>query len=213
MRTIRSTTVPHGDIDGVYRTLVLSHFSRQFLEGEVQHLSAHVPVPAAPGRPARKPLSRHEQRRAFDWAEQRVASRRARYFREARAASTATEVTKTAGAAGLPAMEGGAGEAHRNPGCRAQRFDHGEPSRRPNASPATRALEPLEDQQRRADARHCGLPHVSQRRRRQGEAAVGLPHVPPVPPPRIAGSSMPPRMPNPKRIPARGRFAGQGRFS
>ncbi|MEJ1965914.1 MAG: cytochrome c3 family protein [Gammaproteobacteria bacterium] len=60
-----ATTVPHGDIDGVYRTL-LSHFSRRFLEGGAGTRRASS-FARRPGGEA-ETISRDEQSRARDWA-------------------------------------------------------------------------------------------------------------------------------------------------
>ena len=85
-----ATTVPHGDIDGVYRTL-LSHFSRRFLEGNTgtQRMS---PFTRRPGGQAAS-LSRDEQSRARDWAEQQSLGA-ARDLFEKRVCVDCHEVTK-----------------------------------------------------------------------------------------------------------------------
>jgi predicted CXXCH cytochrome family protein len=94
-----NTTVPHGDIEGVYRTL-LAHFSQQYLEG--------VPIPTATrGRPsARRPgsqsgvMTRGEQVRARDWAEQ-MALGAARDLFERRVCVDCHEVQKMPDQVGL----------------------------------------------------------------------------------------------------------------
>jgi hypothetical protein len=85
-----ATTVPHGDIDGVYRTL-LAHFSRRFLEGKTgtQRTS---PFTRRPGGQAAA-FSRDEQSRARDWAEQQSLSA-ARDLFEKRVCVDCHEVTK-----------------------------------------------------------------------------------------------------------------------
>jgi hypothetical protein len=62
-----ATTVPHGDIDAVYQTL-LSHFSRRFIEGDLG--SGQRPAFARRPGGQSESISRNEQRRALDWAEQ-----------------------------------------------------------------------------------------------------------------------------------------------
>jgi hypothetical protein len=85
-----ATTVPHGDVDGVYRALI-AHFSLQFLEGKTGS--------SRTSRLARRPggradaLSRDEQRRARDWAEQQSLLA-ARDLFERRVCVDCHEVTK-----------------------------------------------------------------------------------------------------------------------
>ena len=65
-----TTLVPHGDIDGVYKTLI-SHFSLRFLEGDagsVRTSSAFVRRPGGRGGT----VSREERGQARDWAEQQA---------------------------------------------------------------------------------------------------------------------------------------------
>jgi FHA domain/Cytochrome c3 len=61
-----ATTVPHGDLEGVYRTLI-SHFSRVFLQGTATPASRSGVLPRRPGTAA--VLSRDDQRRGWEWAE------------------------------------------------------------------------------------------------------------------------------------------------
>ncbi len=61
-----TTTVPHGDIDGVYTTL-LSHFSRRFLEEGAGPVRTSQFVRRPGGRA--DVVGREEQTRARDWAE------------------------------------------------------------------------------------------------------------------------------------------------
>jgi hypothetical protein len=85
-----ATTVPHGDIDGVYRTLI-SHFSRQLLEGRTGNLRTSA-LTRRPGGRAQT-LSREEQGRALDWAEQQSLLA-ARDLFEKRVCVDCHEVTK-----------------------------------------------------------------------------------------------------------------------
>ena len=85
-----TTTVPHGDVDGVYRTLI-SHFSRRFLEVNTGSLRASVRM-RRPGGQA-EALSREEQTRARDWAEQQSLTA-ARDLFERRVCVDCHEVTK-----------------------------------------------------------------------------------------------------------------------
>ncbi len=66
-----STTVPHGDLEGVYRTLI-SHFSRVFLQGTVTPAARRGAVQRRPG--AATVLSREDQRRGWEWAEAQALS-------------------------------------------------------------------------------------------------------------------------------------------
>jgi FHA domain-containing protein len=85
-----ATTVPHGDIDGVYDTL-LAHFSRRFLEGDTGNVRT--------SQLARRPgglsgaVTRQEQTRARDWAEQQSLLA-ARELFERRVCVDCHEVTK-----------------------------------------------------------------------------------------------------------------------
>jgi hypothetical protein len=85
-----TTTVPHGDIDGVYSTLI-AHFSRRFLEGDTGNLRT--------SQRARRPggladaLTRQDQTRARDWAEQQSLLA-ARDLFERRVCVDCHEVTK-----------------------------------------------------------------------------------------------------------------------
>jgi hypothetical protein len=85
-----TSTVPHGDIDGVYRTL-LSHFSRRFLEGKTGSLRTSLSV-RRPGAQAQT-FSRDEQTRARNWAEQQSLLA-ARDLFERRVCVDCHEVTK-----------------------------------------------------------------------------------------------------------------------
>jgi len=91
-----ATTVPHGNVEGVYRTL-LAHFSRQYLQGTAgsprDRLQARRPGSAA------QAMSRDEQRRARDWAE-RQAFLAARDLFEKRVCVDCHEVTQTPEALG-----------------------------------------------------------------------------------------------------------------
>jgi hypothetical protein len=94
-----TSEVPHGDIPGVYRTL-LAHFSQQYLEGAAQ------PVRTQRTRSARRPgamsqsMTRDEQVRARDWAEQ-MALAAARDLFEKRVCVDCHEVSKVQGAVGI----------------------------------------------------------------------------------------------------------------
>lgn len=85
-----TTTVPHGDIDGVYRALI-AHFSLQFLEGNTGN-SRTSPLVRRPGGRAAA-LSRAEQGRARDWAEKQSLLA-ARDLFERRVCVDCHEVTK-----------------------------------------------------------------------------------------------------------------------
>jgi hypothetical protein len=85
-----TTEVPHGDIDGVYRTLI-SHFSRQFLEGNTGGPRTSSSA-RRPGGQA-SAMSRDQQRRALDWAE-RQALDAARDLFEKRVCVDCHEVSK-----------------------------------------------------------------------------------------------------------------------
>jgi len=61
-----ATTVPHGDVEAVYRTVV-NHFSRRFLESEVETPNESRFLRRPGGRA--QTLSRQEQRRGRDWVE------------------------------------------------------------------------------------------------------------------------------------------------
>ncbi len=96
--TDANSEVPHGDIEGVYRTL-LAHFSQQYLEG--------VALPTVRTRAsARRPgsqagvMTRDEQVRARDWAEQ-MSLGAARDLFERRVCVDCHEVQKVAGQVGL----------------------------------------------------------------------------------------------------------------
>lgn len=91
-----TTTVPHGDIDGVYRTLI-SHFSRRLLEGDTGTL--RTSFARRPGGRA-EALSREEQSRARDWAENQ-ALLAARDLFERRVCVDCHEVTKLPGLSGF----------------------------------------------------------------------------------------------------------------
>jgi hypothetical protein len=92
-----TSTVPHGDIDGVYRTLI-AHFSQQYLEG--------VPALRRTSSSARRPgtqsgvMTRDEQIRARNWAEQ-MSLAAARDLFEKRVCVDCHEVSKVPGAAGI----------------------------------------------------------------------------------------------------------------
>lgn len=89
-----TSTVPHGDIEGVYRTLI-AHFSQQYLEGV-------LPVVNRTRASARRPgmqggvMTRDEQIRARDWAEQMSLSA-ARDLFEKRVCVDCHEVAKVQG--------------------------------------------------------------------------------------------------------------------
>ena len=89
-----TSTVPHGDIEGVYRTLI-AHFSQQYLEGV-------LPVANRGRSAARRPgtqggiMTRDEQLRARDWAEQASLSA-ARDLFEKRVCVDCHEVRKVQG--------------------------------------------------------------------------------------------------------------------
>jgi predicted CXXCH cytochrome family protein len=89
-----ATTVPHGDLEGVYRTLI-SHFSRMFLQGTVAPASRSGPVQRRPGASA--VLSRDDQRRGWEWAENQALSA-ARDLFEKRVCVDCHTVRKVAGA-------------------------------------------------------------------------------------------------------------------
>jgi hypothetical protein len=90
-----TSTVPHGDIEGVYRTLI-AHFSQQYLEGVPSLQRARTPV----RRPGVKSaaITRDEQVRARDWAEQ-MSLAAARDLFEKRVCVDCHEVSKVPGAA------------------------------------------------------------------------------------------------------------------
>jgi FHA domain-containing protein/cytochrome c3-like protein len=85
-----SATVPHGDIPGVYSTLV-SYYSRQFLQGNVGPQRGS-PFARRPGGFTTQ-LSRDDQSRARDWAEQQSLSA-ARDLFEKRVCVDCHEVTR-----------------------------------------------------------------------------------------------------------------------
>jgi hypothetical protein len=85
-----ATTVPHGDIDGVYRALI-AHFSLRFLQGNVASPRTD-PLIRRPGGRATT-LSREEQGRARDWAEKQSLLA-ARDLFERRVCVDCHEVTK-----------------------------------------------------------------------------------------------------------------------
>jgi hypothetical protein len=85
-----ATTVPHGDIEGVYRT-VINHFSRRFLESELDTQStSRLRRPG--GRTGT--FTRQDQRRGRDWAEQETL-RVARDLFEKRVCVDCHRVTRT----------------------------------------------------------------------------------------------------------------------
>jgi hypothetical protein len=92
-----STTVPHGDIDAVYGTLI-SHFSRQFLEGATS-APRNSRFLRRPGGQA-ETLSRDQQSRARDWAEQQALFA-ARDLFEKRVCVDCHEVTKSPARPGI----------------------------------------------------------------------------------------------------------------
>jgi len=87
-----ASIVPHGDIEGVYQTL-LSHFSRQFLEGDIGSTRRAAISVRRPGGQPGMVLTRDEQYRARDWAEQQSLSA-ARDLFEKRVCVDCHEVTK-----------------------------------------------------------------------------------------------------------------------
>lgn len=89
-----ATTVPHGDVEGVYRTLI-SHFSRMFLESAPPQVGRRGTVPRRPGASA--VLSRDEQRRGREWAENQALSA-ARDLFEKRVCVDCHVVSKVTGA-------------------------------------------------------------------------------------------------------------------
>jgi Cytochrome c7 and related cytochrome c len=93
-----TSTVPHGDIDGVYRTLI-AHFSQQYLEGAAPVYTRNR---ASARRPGGQPgiMSRDEQVRARDWAEQ-MSLAAARDLFEKRVCVDCHEVSKVQGQAGI----------------------------------------------------------------------------------------------------------------
>jgi hypothetical protein len=93
-----TSTVPHGDIDGVYRTLI-AHFSQQYLEGAGPSFTR---TRASARRPGVQPgiMSRDEQVRARDWAEQ-MSLAAARDLFEKRVCVDCHEVSKVQGQVGL----------------------------------------------------------------------------------------------------------------
>ncbi len=103
-----TTTVPHGDIDGVYRTLI-SHFSRQFLEGNVGSVRGSPSV----RRPGGLAAPAHAGRAAAGARLGRAAvfPGRSRSVRETRLRRLPRNHPH-AGATGFRAMEGRASEAH-----------------------------------------------------------------------------------------------------
>ncbi len=91
-----TSTVPHGDIEGVYRTLI-AHFSQQYLEG-VPQLQRTRGVARRPGGRSAV-ITRNEQVRARDWAEQSALAA-ARDLFERRVCVDCHEVTKVKGKVG-----------------------------------------------------------------------------------------------------------------
>ena len=95
--TDQTSTVPHGDIDAVYKTLI-AHFSQQYLEG--------VPTLQRARASARRPgvqsaaITRDEQTRARDWAEQ-MSLAAARDLFEKRVCVDCHEVQKLQGQVGF----------------------------------------------------------------------------------------------------------------
>jgi predicted CXXCH cytochrome family protein len=90
-----TSTVPHGDVEGVYRTLI-SHFSRQYLEGTPgSKRRSNVRRPGAQAQA----MTREEQRRARDWAEQQSLIA-ARDLFEKRVCVDCHKVVKRRGAVG-----------------------------------------------------------------------------------------------------------------
>jgi hypothetical protein len=87
-----TSIVPHGDIEGVYETL-LSHFSRQFLEGDVGSTRRAAISVRRPGGQPGMVLTRDEQFRARNWAEQQSLTA-ARDLFEKRVCVDCHEVTK-----------------------------------------------------------------------------------------------------------------------
>ena len=85
-----TSTVPHGDLEGVYTTLI-SHFSRRFLEGNTGDLRRSAFTRRPGGRA--EALSRDEQSRARNWAEQQSLLA-ARDLFEKRVCVDCHEVTK-----------------------------------------------------------------------------------------------------------------------
>jgi len=94
-----TSIVPHGDIEGVYQTL-LSHFSRQFLEGDVGSTRRAAISVRRPGGQPGMVLTRDEQFRARDWAEQQSLMA-ARDLFEKRVCVDCHEVTKLSGRLGI----------------------------------------------------------------------------------------------------------------
>lgn len=96
-----TTSVPHGDIEGVYRT-VINHFSRRFLESEVETERTSRFLRRPGGRS--ETVTRQEQRRGRDWAEQETL-RVARDLFEKRVCVDCHRVTKTAVKSGFQQWE------------------------------------------------------------------------------------------------------------
>jgi hypothetical protein len=91
-----TSTVPHGDIEGVYRTLI-AHFSQQYLEGALPVVNRGRSSARKPGGPGAV-MSRDEQMRARDMAES-MAMSAARDLFERRVCVDCHEVTKVPGQA------------------------------------------------------------------------------------------------------------------
>jgi predicted CXXCH cytochrome family protein len=93
-----SSTVPHGDLEGVYRTLI-AHFSQQYLESPSLQRRKGRQQARRPGGEA-EVISRDEQRRARDWAEQQSMAA-ARDLFEKRVCVDCHEVAKLPNQAGF----------------------------------------------------------------------------------------------------------------
>ncbi|HEV7716951.1 MAG TPA: cytochrome c3 family protein [Steroidobacteraceae bacterium] len=93
-----SSTVPHGDLQGVYRTLI-AHFSQQYLESPALQRKNGRQQARRPGGEA-EVISRDEQRRARDWAEQQSMAA-ARDLFEKRVCVDCHEVSKLPDRAGF----------------------------------------------------------------------------------------------------------------
>jgi predicted CXXCH cytochrome family protein len=92
-----TSEVPHGEIEGVYRTLI-AHFSQQYIEGVLPVANRARPAARRPGGQGGV-MTRDEQIRARDWAEQMSLSA-ARDLFERRVCVDCHEVKKVSGQVG-----------------------------------------------------------------------------------------------------------------
>ncbi len=170
-------TVPHGDIDGVYRTLHLA-FQSPVPRRQRGH-AARLAVRAPPGR-LHRPSSRATIRAMRAIGPSSSPSSAARDLFEKRVCVDCHEVTRMPELPGFEQWKVEPVKLTQTWMPRA-RFNHGSPQdhrvrrvphgREPFPRRVATLLMPT----------IAGVPHLSRRGGRQSEAAIGLPHVPPVP--------------------------------